>query len=621
VHRLVSVSRILGRVLWFVPLTLLIVANLAYLAYNAHHYDRIYRGLTVLGVDVGGLSPGDALTTLSDALGPQRLPDLAITSGTERTYLTMSAIGGRLDLTQAVAEAYAVGRSGTLLSDVPVRLRLLYQGYDLTPSWSLDRAATELALRPIVRSTSVPARRERLAVAGLSAAIEPASDGRELDLEVTVEAIERAVSSALGSSGWATEPRALQRLYGSRTGGDTLVMAPIAVELAHGSTALPSADLAAATETVTRLLGDPIELVWLPEGATTPRYWLIDRATLASWIAIRPGAGQAELQVGLDEDAVGAFIAGVGEEIDRPAIEGRWHYDVATATLTPLTTAQPGYQLDVPQATQLLVTAALTVERSVQLPVEATSPAVTQSELEAMLPLDLLGEGSTEFVGSTAERQANIVTSARAFEGLAVAAGETFSFLAVLGPVSRATGYADSWVILGNRTELGAGGGVCQTATTCFRAAFWAGLPIVERHPHAYRVSWYEPPIGLDASVFEPYVDLRFTNDYGAPLLVQAEVDTTTQTLTFRFYGRSDGRKVSATSPVTSNPQPEPEPVYENDESLGPGQQMLVERGREGLDVSIVRTIEWPNGERDEYLLDTRYAAWPTRYRIGPTAD
>lgn len=617
-HRLVSSLRVLGRLLWFVPLTLLILLNLAYLAYNAQHYDRVYRGVTVLGVDIGGLTPGDALSRLHEALGPHRLPDLAIASGLEHAYLPMAAVGGRLDLTQAVADAYTLGRSGVLLADVTTRVRLLCQGYDLAPAWSLDRAATELALRPIARLTTNPARRARLTVAGLTAAVEPSAEGRDVDVDSTVAAIRVAVTRALGSSGWLAEPRALRVLHGLRSGGDTLVMAPIDVELAHSQTTLPFSDLSGASAAVERVIGAPIELAWQPDGAAVTRRWLIDRATLGAWLRLSSVAGQPELRVSLDEDAVSAYIAALQREIERPAIEGRWRYDAQSATLDVLEPEQPGYALDVAEATRRVTAAALSADRVVALPVEQVAPAVTRADLEALLPLDLLGEGATQFVGSTAERQANIVTSSLAFDGLAVPADETFSFLAALGPVSRATGYADSWVIVGDRTELGAGGGVCQTATTCFRAAFWAGLPIVERHPHAYRVSWYEPPLGLDASVFEPYVDLRFTNDYDAPLLIQVVLDTQAQTVAFRFYGRSDGRQVSATDPETSNPLPAPEPVYEEDATLEPGAQVLVERAREGLDVAIVRLVQWPSGERDEYLLATRYAPWPARYRVAP---
>ena len=61
-----------------------------------------------------------------------------------------------------------------------------------------------------------------------------------------------------------------------------------------------------------------------------------------------------------------------------------------------------------------------------------------------------------------------------------------------LGDVSLDNGFAEALIIYGGRTIKGVGGGVCQVSTTLFRAVFNAGFPIVERTPHAYRVSYYE---------------------------------------------------------------------------------------------------------------------------------
>ena len=73
-----------------------------------------------------------------------------------------------------------------------------------------------------------------------------------------------------------------------------------------------------------------------------------------------------------------------------------------------------------------------------------------------------------------------------------IAPGQTFSFLSPLGPITKANGYLEGLTIQGDATVPGIGGGVYQVSTTAFRAAFFAGLPIVERHQHTYRVSYYE---------------------------------------------------------------------------------------------------------------------------------
>ena len=183
-----------------------------------------------------------------------------------------------------------------------------------------------------------------------------------------------------------------------------------------------------------------------------------------------------------------------------------------------------------------------------------------------------------------------------------------------------ANGYSEANIISGERTVLGPGGGVCQVSTTAYRAAFWAGFAIVERAPHSYRIAWYEPPLGLDASVWSPSVDLRFHNDLDTPFLVHTQVDAARSTVTFRFYGKSDGRKVSLRGPEISNETPAGEPVYDIDPTLRPGARIQTERAHDGLDVTLYRTIE-RGGNSVEEPFFSRYAPWPARYSVGPSAE
>jgi vancomycin resistance protein YoaR len=91
-------------------------------------------------------------------------------------------------------------------------------------------------------------------------------------------------------------------------------------------------------------------------------------------------------------------------------------------------------------------------------------------------------------------------------------------------------------VISAGRTVKGVGGGVCQASTTAFRALYKAGLPVLERNQHAYRVHWYDPLIGLDAAVYQPSLNLRMQNDTSGPLLIRTE--TLPGRTTVRVYGQ-----------------------------------------------------------------------------------
>src|SRR6185369_9618298 len=119
----------------------------------------------------------------------------------------------------------------------------------------------------------------------------------------------------------------------------------------------------------------------------------------------------------------------------------------------------------------------------------------------------------------------------------------------------------------------GDGGGVCQVSTTLFRAALNAGLPIVERHAHAYRVGYYEEdsPPGFDATVYVPSVDLKFKNDTDHYLLIQTVIDPQELRLTFNLYGTKDDRKVTVTTPVVTNFRPAPADLYQDDPTLPKG--------------------------------------------------
>ena len=60
----------------------------------------------------------------------------------------------------------------------------------------------------------------------------------------------------------------------------------------------------------------------------------------------------------------------------------------------------------------------------------------------------------------------------------------------------------------------------------------------MERHPHSFAVSFYTAPYGVpgvDATIYYPQDDLKFTNDTGAYILIQTIMQG--ESLKFDFYG------------------------------------------------------------------------------------
>lgn len=207
------------------------------------------------------------------------------------------------------------------------------------------------------------------------------------------------------------------------------------------------------------------------------------------------------------------------------------------------------------------------------LPVEIVLPKVTTENSNNYGIRELIGLGSSKFYGSIPGRIHNIELAASRLNGHLIAPNSVFSFNDTLGDVSQATGFQPAYIIKEGRTVLGDGGGVCQVSTTLFRAALNSGLPITERHAHAYRVGYYEQesPVGIDATVFAPTHDLKLLNNTDYYLLIQAKTDLPNYSLVFEIYGTKDGRQVEMTKPVFLSQSPPLSDLYQDDPTLPKG--------------------------------------------------
>jgi len=232
----------------------------------------------------------------------------------------------------------------------------------------------------------------------------------------------------------------------------------------------------------------------------------------------------------------------------------------------------------------------------------------------------LLGEGVSVYKGSASGRVHNLTLAAERTNGVLVPPGAVYSMNNAVGDISSATGYQTAWIIKGDRTVLGSGGGVCQTSTTLFRAILDSGLPIEVRHAHEYRVYYYEQdmPVGFDAAVFQPSWDLQFKNDTSNYVLVQSFATPEEYSLTFQLYGTSDGRTVKITEPVVTNETPPPPALYQEDDSLPKGVTKQIDFAAWGATSTFERTVRRANGEilfKENYV--SNYRPWRAIYLVG----
>lgn len=256
----------------------------------------------------------------------------------------------------------------------------------------------------------------------------------------------------------------------------------------------------------------------------------------------------------------------------------------------------------------------------ISLPVNPVKPSLTTDSINAFGIKELIGRGYSEFAHSIPGRVHNVALASAKLHGLLIKPGDTFSFNDALGDVSAATGFQPAYVIKDGRTVLGDGGGVCQVSTTLFRAALNAGLPIVDRRAHAYRVGYYEQAgykAGLDATVFAPSVDLKIKNDTAGYILIQTKTDTQNLTLTFELYGTSDGRKAEIYNHVVGGITPPPPDLYQDDPTIPVGVVKQVDFAAWGAKASFQYKVT----RGSEVLQDTSFASnfrpWQAVYLRG----
>lgn len=321
--------------------------------------------------------------------------------------------------------------------------------------------------------------------------------------------------------------------------------------------------------------------------------WKLDGETILTFMAF---------PVGFDEQKIGNWVASLAKTVNKEPQNALFNF--AQGRVEAFQPGENGIELEEDKLNGMLVEGLNKIEEekeqtvAVELPVRQTTPEIATGEVNDFGIKELVGVGKSTFRGSIANRVHNVDLAASRLHGMLIAPGETFSFNKTVGEISKATGFKEAYVIEKGRTVLGDGGGVCQVSSTLFRAILDAGLPVVERKAHAYRVSYYEQDSkpGMDATVFEPTVDLKFTNDTPGHILVQALLDKKNYALTIEFYGTSDGRIVNVTTPKVSNQTAPPPDLYQDDPTLPNGTVKQVDFKAWGAKVTFDYKVE-RNGE------------------------
>ena len=240
-------------------------------------------------------------------------------------------------------------------------------------------------------------------------------------------------------------------------------------------------------------------------------------------------------------------------------------------------------------------------------------PNLTAAQLEAQKITGLLASYTTRFDPTQTARTENVRIAAKAMDMAIVKPGDTLSFNKIVGERTVEGGYKDAYIILNGQFVPGLAGGICQVSSTLYNTGLLANLLVTQRTNHDLAISY--APLGQDATVAYPDLDLKFNNNSGGYLLVRTR--TSSNSVTIEFYGKvKPGQEVVISNITESIIQPEEQRLV--DETLAHGVSIVKQQGQPGYIVKSARIVK-VNGKviSTEPLKQSVYKALPKIIAVG----
>ncbi|MET8825628.1 VanW family protein [Streptomyces sp. NPDC004610] len=524
--------------------------------------DDVPDGVRVSGVDIGGMSRSEARAALEKGLAQQWAEPIPVRVGDESATVDARTAGLTLNSEETVTEA---ARSGSDPFTVIGRL-FTSADRDVEPVVAVDRDQTRAALTELAKKHDRKAREGSVGFKqGETTQVKPVT-GRQLNVDDAVGPLSSVTPGAV------TEPLRLP---------------------------VDTTDPKVGTAEVDRVLKDFAEPamsgpVTLTTGAGRVE---ITPAVLSEHLTVKPDKAN-KLVPALDGAGLladPAVASGLAQATDKPEnaklrMEG--------GRVVVASGGQSGQEVTaeaLKDAVQPLLTESGSAARTGAVAVKEVEPELSAANLEELGIKEQMSTFTVNFEPE-AYRITNIGRAAELIDGSVVLPGETWSMNGTVGERTEANGFVEGIIINNDRYERAAGGGVSAVATTIFNAVFFAGVDPVEYGAHSFYIERY--PEGREATVAWGSLDLKFRNDSGNALYIDARATDTSITVSFLGTKKYDEVE-SVTGPRTN--------VVEPGTREGAAEQCVPQTPLEGFDVAVDRVFKNGGAEVKRETFNTRY--------------
>ena len=450
---------------------------------------KIYRGVQVGTVALGGQTPSEARTSVQErATGA--LKEIELT-GPELFTRTSKEMGVSFNVGRTVDEAYQVGRGGNVLDRLGQRARALVFGITIPPDVDYRPEMARAEVSEIAAQLNEQPREAEVNIYGAEAEVVESREGYELDNAATMVNINDAVEDMSGEA---------------KIVGDVL------------EPQVNTQEAEAAADKVRAATSE--QLVFTHED----QRWTLSPADIGSSLEVNRNDG--ELEVSLNRDKLDERLANVYADLAIKPVDAG--YEIADDGSVVVTQSKEGRVVQNEKLLDAVENGLFDGKREYQVGTTVDKPTYTTAGLEAKKPTELLGSYKTNYTATTdqgAERVANLQIASNAVSGVFVAPGDTFSMLDYVTDLD----YQVAHVIVDGAETTADGGGLCQVTSTLYNAALYAGMEITERTAHASQLPYIRP--GMDATVWYGDVattaddlDMKFRNTSDGYVLIQETV-------------------------------------------------------------------------------------------------
>jgi vancomycin resistance protein YoaR len=449
--------------------------------------DKVPRGTTVSGVDIGGLAPAAARTTLEQGLEPRVEEPIVVAADGRRARIVPEKAGLAVDYEDSVAQAGG-GRSWS-----PGRMWAYFTGgKDYDAVVNVDEARLGSALERLAKRVDKPADEGGITFEGGQAEASYPTVGKQLDREAAKDAVTDAFLQDTSDEVVALEVRDVDPEVSReairaamKDFANPAMAAPVIL-------VLDNQDVVVRPEAYSRALSMKAE-----DGELVPQ---VDQQKLMG--SIRPAMRSVALA---PKPATVRLVDG------RPKV----------------VPGKNGVTFDPEEVTDafLDLVVARGDGRTLEVETVVDRPDFTTQDARDLKIKEVVSSFTTQYPHAD-YRNTNLGRAAQLVNGTVLKPGETFSLNDTVGERTAENGFTEGFIISNGVYKEDFGGGVSQVATTLFNAAFFAGLEDVEHKAHSFYIDRY--PLGREATVAWGAVDLKFKNDTPYGVLVEAWINPST---------------------------------------------------------------------------------------------